>query len=194
MEIVRLKMSALEPNTGQLEGLPINPRQWTKTDIDLLAKSLSETPELFEARPLLVVPHDGKFVILGGNLRYEASKQNKAKEVPAIIFPAETPVEKLKEIVIKDNGAFGDWDMDALANEWDDLPLADWGVPAWNPQGPEGSIDIDGLFDPDKEKPKPQEPGIEVVVCIPPSLEDKEEDIRAALLITLEQFEGTYIK
>lgn len=134
MKIVKLKLSALEPNTGQIPGLPINPRQWTKSDVDSLARSLSETPELFEARPLLVVPHEGKYVILGGNLRYEASKQNKAKEVPCIVFPENTPVEKMKEIVIKDNGSFGDWDMDALANEWDDLPLADWGVPSWEDQ------------------------------------------------------------
>lgn len=130
MEIVRLKLSALEPNNGQVPGLPMNPRQWTASDVDRIAKSLKETPELFEARPLLVYPHDGKYVILGGNLRHEGAKRNKMTEAPAIIFPEDTAIEKLKEIVIKDNGAFGEWDMDALANEWDDLPLVDWGVPA----------------------------------------------------------------
>ena len=132
MEIVKLKLADLEPNQGQIDGLPTNPRQWTKTDIDQLARSLKETPELFEARPIIVVPHQGKYVILGGNLRYEASRQNKTKDVPAVIFPADTPVAKLKEIVIKDNGSFGAWDYDALGNQWDDLPLADWGVPAWD--------------------------------------------------------------
>ena len=132
MQIVKLKLSELAPNTGQIPGLPINPRQWTKGDVDKIAASLKETPELFEARPVLVIPHDGKYVILGGNLRYEGARANKEKEVPAIIFPEDTPVEKLKEVVIKDNGAFGAWDYDALANEWDDLPLGDWGVPAWN--------------------------------------------------------------
>jgi hypothetical protein len=152
MEIVHIPLAELESNIGQIPDLPMNPRQWTKTDIDQLARSLSETPELFEARPLLVVPHDGKFVILGGNLRFEASKQNKATTVPAIVFPAETPIAKLKEIVIKDNGAFGEWDMDALANEWDDLPLADWGVPAWNPDKDEYEIPTE-LDAEDKNKP-----------------------------------------
>ena len=150
MEIVKLKLSALEPNTGQIPGLPINPRQWTKSDVDSLARSLKETPELFEARPVIAVPHEGKYIILGGNLRYEASKQNKAKEVPAIVFPENTPVEKMKEIVIKDNGSFGEWDMDALANEWDDLPLADWGVPAWEPEEvkmPEEKEDLSDKID-----------------------------------------------
>lgn len=132
MQIVKLKTADLAPNTGQVPGLPTNPRQWTSTDIDKIAASLRETPELFEARPLLVIQHDGKYVILGGNLRFEGARANKEKEVPAIIFPEDTPVEKLKEVVIKDNGSFGAWDFDALANEWDDLPLGEWGVPAWN--------------------------------------------------------------
>lgn len=131
MEIVKLPIKQLEPNAGQIDGLPINPRQWTRTDIDSLAKSLKDTPELFEARPIIVVPHGDKYVILGGNLRYEASRANKATTVPCVVFPESTPVDKMKEIVIKDNGAFGQWDYDALANEWDDLPLVDWGVPAW---------------------------------------------------------------
>jgi len=132
MEIVRIKLSALEPNTGQIPGLPMNPRQWTATDVDRIANSLQETPELFEARPLLVYPLDKKFIILGGNLRHEGAKRNKMKDAPCIVFPADTPIEKLKEIVIKDNGSFGAWDYDTLANEWGDLPLTDWGVPAWN--------------------------------------------------------------
>lgn len=131
MEIVRIRLSALEPNTGQIPGLPMNPRQWTASDVDRIANSLRETPELFEARPLLVYPLEKKFIILGGNLRHEGAKRNKAKDAPCIVFPADTPIEKLKEIVIKDNGAFGAWDYDNLANEWGDLPLVDWGVPAW---------------------------------------------------------------
>ena len=131
MKIVKLKTADLEANIGQLPELPMNPRQWTKTDVDTLAKSLQETPELFEARPVLVVPNGDKYVILGGNMRFEASKALGLEEVPAIVFPATTPAETLKAVVIKDNGAFGAWDYDALANEWDDLPLADWGVPAW---------------------------------------------------------------
>lgn len=118
-------------NIGQIPELPMNPRQWTQDQIDKLAESIKETPELFEARPLLVVPHEGKYVILGGNMRFEASRKNKAEEIPAIVFPEDTPIDKMKEIVIKDNGSFGDWDYDALANEWDDLDLGDWGVPAW---------------------------------------------------------------
>ncbi len=134
MVIIKLPLADLEMNVGQIPGLPMNPRQWTRSEVDSLARSIKETPELYEARALLVFPYQGKYVILGGNLRYEASKVLKLKEVPVIVFPAATPVSKLKEIVIKDNGSFGDWDYDALGNLWDDLPLADWGVPAWETQ------------------------------------------------------------
>ena len=157
MEIVKIKTSLLEANTGQVWGLPSNPRQWTKDELRKLAASLLETPELFEARPCLVYPHEGKYIVLGGNFRLAASKENKAKEVPCIVFPADTPVEKLKEIVIKDNGAFGSWDFDALANEWDDLPLTDWGTPAWDgdaadvPSIPAASAREDD-FDEDKDE------------------------------------------
>lgn len=148
MEIVKIKTSLLEANTGQVWGLPSNPRQWTKDELRRLAASLQETPELFEARPCLVYPHEGKYIVLGGNFRLAASRENKAKEVPCIVFPKDTPVDKLKEIVIKDNGAFGSWDYDALANEWDDQPLTDWGVPVWKEAHPAGQatgeIGIDG--------------------------------------------------
>ena len=132
METIRIKLKDIAPNKGQIPGLPANPRQWSRTEIDKIAKSLKETPELFEARPIIVMQYAGKFVILGGNLRYEGCKANKDVDAPCFVVPDDTPVEKLKEIIIKDNGSFGQWDYDALANEWDDLPLADWGVPAWD--------------------------------------------------------------
>ena len=131
MQTQRINLKELEQNKGQIPGLPANPRQWTKDEIDRIAKSLKETPELFEARPIIVIPHEGKYVILGGNLRYEGCKKNKAKDAPCFVMPADTPTEKLMEIVIKDNGSFGAWDYDALANEWD-VPFTDWGVPAWD--------------------------------------------------------------
>jgi len=131
MQIKRLPVEQIELNTGQIDGLPANPRQWTRDDIDRIANSLRETPELFEMRPCIVFPHEGKYILLAGNLRFTGARQNGDKDVPCCVVKADTPVEKLKEIVLKDNGSWGAWDFDALANEWDDLPLADWGVPAW---------------------------------------------------------------
>lgn len=134
METKRIKLTDLVLNEGQIAGLPTNPRQWTKTELDKLKKSLQETPELLEARGILVYPWEGKYLVLGGNMRLSALKALKATDAPCIVFPEDTPIDKLKEVVIKDNGSFGAWDFDQLANEWGDLPLVEWGVPAWETQ------------------------------------------------------------
>lgn len=130
--IQRLPIEFLQFNEGQIPGLPANPRQWTRDDVEKLARSLEETPELFEARPIIVIPFKGFYVVLGGNMRLAASRENTYTDVPCYVLPETTPLEKLKEIVIKDNSSFGAWDYDELGNKWDDLPLTDWGVPAWS--------------------------------------------------------------
>ena len=127
-EYRNVAIGLLEENKGQIEGLPANPRQWTRMDLDSLKKSIEETPELLEARGCIAVPHEGKFIVLGGNMRLSACRELGMKEVPCYVFPESTPVAKLKEIVIKDNGSFGAWDFDMLANEWSDLALSDFGV------------------------------------------------------------------
>lgn len=127
-EYRNVAIGLLEENKGQIEGLPANPRQWTRMDLDSLKKSIEETPELLEARGCIAVPHEGRFVVLGGNMRLSACRELGMKEVPCYVFPDSTPVAKLKEIVIKDNGSFGAWDFDMLANEWSDLALSDFGV------------------------------------------------------------------
>lgn len=148
MEIKRIRLTDLEQNKGQVEGLPSNPRQWGRGELDNLVKSIRETPELLEARGLIVWPYDGKYVILGGNMRFSALREMNAKDAPCYVLPEDTPMEKLREIVIKDNGAFGSWDYDMLANEWDDLPLTDWGVPAWNTE----EADLDSVSAPTDKK------------------------------------------
>ena len=156
-----ISIKSLHPNTGQIPGVPANPRQWTKGDVDRLARSIDQTPELLEARPVIVYPAGtDNYVILGGNLRFAACKQLKRDTVPCYIVQPDLGADKLKEIVIKDNGAFGQWDFDQLANEWDDLPLPDWGVPSWDTstrmelstQGREGGEGYDEFVDKFKQK------------------------------------------
>lgn len=130
IEKVTLSLKDIDINEGQIEGLPANPRNWTKEELKSLAHSLVETPELFEMRCPIVVPHNGRYVVLGGNFRIAAARENKETAVDCFIFHS-TSIEKMKQIVIKDNGSWGKWDFDALANEWSDLPLSDWGIPVW---------------------------------------------------------------
>lgn len=130
----RIAISLIDTNTGQIAGLPANPRQWTRADLDSLKKSILETPELLEARGCIVIEESGRYVVLGGNMRLAACRELGMKDVPCYILPESTPAEKLKEIVVKDNGSFGAWDFDMLANEWGDLDLVGWGVsipPEW---------------------------------------------------------------
>lgn len=147
METRRIKLTDLVLNEGQVAGLPTNPRQWTRAELENLKKSLQETPELLEARGILVYPYDGKYLVLGGNMRLSALKALKAKDAPCIVFPEDTPIDKLKEVVIKDNGSFGEWDFDSLANEWGDLPLTDWGVPAWETEHADAPLSEDAVDD-----------------------------------------------
>lgn len=123
----------LELNEGQLEGLEKNPRQWTRDELENLKKSIIETPELTAARGCAVYPFPDReaVITLGGNMRLTAIKELGLDAVPVIVYPEDTPNEKLVEIVIKDNGSFGGWDFDELANKWDNGKLHDWGVPAW---------------------------------------------------------------
>lgn len=116
-------------NTGQIDGLPANPRQWTKAQLDNLKASIEETPELLEARGCIVDYHEGKYVCLGGNMRYAACKALGMSELPCYVVPEGTTILKKKQIVAKDNVSMGDWDFDALANEWSDMDLEGWGVP-----------------------------------------------------------------
>ncbi len=109
---------------GEIKLNPDNPRTITKKDMDLLVKSLKDFPEMLKLREIVV---DETMTILGGNMRYLALQKAGEKEATAKVVTGLTPEQK-REFVIKDNGGFGQWDMDALANAWGDLPLVKWGV------------------------------------------------------------------
>jgi hypothetical protein len=123
-------------NTGQIEGLPKNPRFIRDEKFELLKKSIQENPEMLSLRELLVYPLDGKYIVIGGNMRLEACKALGYKTVPCKVLDAATTVEQLKAYTVKDNAGFGEWDWDMLANEWDSAQLTEWGVdvPEWDVQ------------------------------------------------------------
>ena len=126
--IQEIKISKLEVNKGQVEGLPKNPRFIRDERYKALVKSIEDAPEMLKLRELLVVEHGSKFVVIGGNMRLRACKELGMETVPCKVLPADTPVAKLREYAIKDNNGFGEDDWDVLANEWDAQELEDWGV------------------------------------------------------------------
>lgn len=96
-----------------------------------MKKSLTDDPEMLDLRELIVYPNPdekGTYVVIGGNMRYNAAKELGLSELPCKILPESTPVEKMRSFIIKDNIAYGEWDMDLLSEEWDTEELSDWGV------------------------------------------------------------------
>jgi len=132
---------------SELKELPGNPRTIKKDQFEKLKKSLQDNADYFEARPIILSDRTGELVILAGNQRFKAAKAIGLKEVPTILLEGLTE-EREREIVIRDNVENGEWDMDALANEWDTQELADWGVNVPEVKIPE--LD-DGAEDPDLE-------------------------------------------
>ena len=161
MERKKIAISKVFANEGQIEGLPQNPRTMRKEKFDKLMKSIRDLPEMTEARDLLVYPNDGKFVVLGGNMRLRAYRELGWKEVPCCILPEGMPADKLREIVIQDNNPFGETDWDMIANEWDVEELKDWGVdlPAdWDTSEAkeQKEAEEDDFSDEDAEKAEPR--------------------------------------
>lgn len=131
----QIPLDKLEMNRGQAKWLPRNPRQWTQEQLDRLKESIRETPLLLEARGLIVFPaKGGKYIVIGGNMRLAALEELGAAEAPCYVLPAKMTPEKVKEIAIKDNGSFGEWDAEALMEEWKDFDLDEFGVVRWNPE------------------------------------------------------------
>lgn len=135
---LNIATSKLVGNKGQLPWLPRNPRTWTLGDVNRTVKSITTDPDFLEDRPLLAVPAESgkgeRYIVFAGNLRLKACKESNVKTAPVVVYFPETDEDRetVKRRAMLDNGSFGSWDYDALANEWDDLPLADYGVPAWD--------------------------------------------------------------
>jgi DNA modification methylase len=132
-----MKLSKLKKN-------PNNPRVIRDQKFERLKKSLREFPQMMSLRPIVV---DESYTVLGGNMRLEALKANGLKEIPDewVKRASELTPEQKREFVVKDNAGFGEWDWDALANEWSELPLADWGLDV-----PEDWLDAGGAQEEDE--------------------------------------------
>jgi hypothetical protein len=123
-----IALAKLETNKGQIDGLPKNPRLIKDAKFEKLKKSIEDNPEMLGMREVLVYPHGSKFVIIGGNMRFQACKDLGFTEVPCKVLDKGTTAEQLRAITIKDNVGFGEHDWELLANEWDSVELEEWGV------------------------------------------------------------------
>lgn len=126
-----LKISDLQLNTGQIEGVPSNPRTITEKDFEELKESLTRNPDNIKKFPLVIAEHKKQLVVISGNQRLRAMQALGWTELEHVgeIYPDGTDPEILKEAVIIANTHKGEWDYDALANDgWEQDDLETWGV------------------------------------------------------------------
>ena len=115
---MEIKIELLEPNKGQIAGVPKNPRKQSKAKLEALKRSIIELPEMLELRELLVYKSGERYVIIGGNMRYKALLALGYKSAPCKVLPSETPADKIKKIVLQDNNSFGEDDWQAMLAGW----------------------------------------------------------------------------
>ena len=200
-EYADIDITRLEYNDGQLEGISKNPRYLKESEHDKLKKSLTDSPEFLEYKPLMVYAMDnGNYVTICGNMRLRVANElrldghSEFDTIPCVILRADTPIEKIKEYAIKDNVQSGNWDWDELANgEWETDDLQNWGVDCSFLNTDENDTDIDELFE-DAQNTESKVKDIKLSVHIPQELEDKVDEIKEIIKSAVSEYEGVEIK
>jgi ParB-like chromosome segregation protein Spo0J len=121
-----------------------NPRTITRENFEKLKRSIKEFERMLAVRPLLVDMRTG--IVYGGNMRLRALKALGYKEIPdewVKDISHLTDAEK-RELVIKDNVSYGDWDFDLLTALYENDELEDWGVSVISFDNDEGKKIFEG--------------------------------------------------
>lgn len=74
-------------------------------------------------------------------------KQWKDNPTVPVIKASDLTDAEQREVIIKDNVGYGEWDMEALANGWDTTELNDWGLDLWDLDGLDGTASGEGSVD-----------------------------------------------
>ena len=198
-EYADIDITRLEYNDGQLEGISKNPRYLKESEHDKLKKSLTDSPEFLEYKPLMVYAMDnGNYVTICGNMRLRVANElrldghSEFDTIPCVILKADTPIQKIKEYAIKDNVQAGNWDWDELANgEWEIEDLDDWGVNTSFLNAGESDADtLDGLFDTEDDKEEKTK-DLKITITIDASFAEKADEIKEKITESLGDEYGT---
>jgi len=122
-ETLDIPIKSLKRNTGQIPGVPKNPRIIKDNNFRKLKDSIVQDPEMLELREIIAYKQGDEYIIIGGNMRFEALKALNFEKAKCKVITGETTPEQLKRIILKDNSAYGEWDFDELANEWEEALL-----------------------------------------------------------------------
>jgi len=117
-------------NIKEVKSNPDNPRFIKDHKFKKLVQSLKDFPEMLEKRPMVV---DENMVVLGGNMRLKACSAAGFDKVHIVIAKGWSEEQK-RQFIIKDNVSYGEWDWDILANAFDNVDLAEWGLDVWQPE------------------------------------------------------------
>ena len=186
-------------NEGQIDGVPKNPRYLKESEHDKLVKSLADSPELLEYKPLMVYGlEDGTYVTICGNMRLRVANELRIggntnfDKLPCFVLKTDTPIQKIKEYAIKDNVQAGNWDWDELANgEWEIEDLDEWGVNTSFLNAGESDADtLDGLFDTEDDKEEKTK-DLKITITIDASFAEKADEIKEKITESLGDEYGT---
>lgn len=128
-ELKELPLDLLDNNIGQIDGVPRNPRKCTKERMQALIESHRTSPEMERLNELIVYPHNGRYVVMSGNHRLKARKQLGWEKTWCKVLGEETPKEKLREYVIKENVMYAQDDAQILKEAWNIKELINWDMP-----------------------------------------------------------------
>ena len=124
-----MKIKDIKPN-------PNNPRVLRDEKFQKLKQSITEFPKMLALRPMVI---DENNVVLGGNMRLRALQELGFTDVEEawVKRSSDLTEEEKKRFIIADNVAFGEWDWDTLANDWEVVDLEAWGldIPQFDERG-----------------------------------------------------------
>lgn len=196
-----IDIKCLELNEGQIVGIPKNPRYLKGEEHDKLKKSLKDSPELLQYKPLMVYAiEDNKFVVICGNMRLRICQElhNEGVEgfeaLPCFVLNKDVSIAKIKEYAIKDNVQAGNWDWDELANgDWEVEDLQDWGVDCSFLQHDDAE-NLDDFFEEVESGEAKKEKKIEIKVRIPEEEEDTKDTIKQLIEDALVEYPNVKVE
>lgn len=188
VKVKEIPINELAENVGQIPDVPANPRSISDEAFELLKKSIDESPEMREIDEVKVFLYDGKYIAIGGNHRLRAYKELGWKKVLCKVIPADTPANKLREYIMKENIQYATNDPYKLQS-WEKEELTDWGVDV---PIMESNINVDEFFEEVDNHHLPQN-GFKITVVCPNALNDKKTEIVAILKEVLKPYGGVKV-